>query len=960
MTDPINVSDSQDYNIIQSNYGEVVNYQTKIEDGSIYQPNLADNLCRLIAETLQSDPDATVEILVERLKNDDRLIQINLGNACAFQVLVDDGGTANVGAHLHDFDEAKLDEVLKALEALQPVGIPNNVPRSGVAKFIGREPELERLHTQLQQGNLVPISAVEGMGGVGKTELAIQYTQQHASSYEGGVCWLFAREFNVGSQIVSFAQSQLNLKIPEGLDLLDQVAFCWRNWRAGDVLLVMDDVVHYRRDVEPYLPPVQSRFKTIMTTRQKLAPPIQSLSLDRLSPEQALNLLTILVGEERVQQELEIACTLCSWLEGLPLGIELIGRYLLEHPNLSLHTLQFLLQEKAQKRQAIKYAALKQDEETSTSTSRRGAEAVFELSWGELDANSQHLGKLLSLFASAPIPWHLAEAVERKYCENSEDGKAFEVEEIEEARAKLIKLHLLQLSQQQEQVYRLHPLIREFFRSKLEIEQDKSTPEIALNLAFCQEIIQATQQIPRVLTKELVDKFVPLIPHLQEVATSLTDQLSDDEIILPFVSLGRLHEGQALYSISALWYEQCLSVARNRLGDSHPSVAISLSNLAYIYWVQGRYSEAEPLYLQALQLNIRLFGKESSVVANSLNDLAYFHESQGRYAEAEPLYSQALSLNQVLLGDSHPSIAGSLSNLAGLYVVQGRYAEAESLYAQALELNERALGEDHLVIASILNYLATLYYNQGRLDQAEALSIRSLNIRRRQLGDDHPDVATSFNNLAALYKSQGRFTEAEQLYRQSLEIRARQLGHDHPDTATTLNNLAALYESMERYEEAEELLTRSLEIRARQLGHDHPDTATTLNNLAALYESMERYEEAEPIYLRSLKIYEQTLGGEHPQVAQSLNNLAGLYKSRGDYVRAESLYLRSLQIREQLLGSHPNVATSLNNLAVLYAAQGKFDQAKSLFQRALEISQNLLGEAHPLSQSLQRSLEAVQ
>jgi NB-ARC domain len=435
------------------------------------------DLSKLVAENLQADPDASVETLVARLKGDNRIIQVNTGNALAFQTLVEEGGTANVGVHLHGFDQDKLDEVLKAFwKSLQPVEIPNNVPRSGVAKFIGREPELERLHRQLQQGNLVSISAVEGMGGVGKTELAIQYTQQYASAYEGGICWLFAREFNVGTQIIGFAQSRLNLTIPEGLELPDQVAYCWRNWRAGEVLLVLDDVVNYPRDVEPYLPPASfTRFKLVITTRKKFGPPIQSLPLDVLSPEQSLELLTALIGEERIQQELDIAKTLCNWLEHLPLGIELVGRYLLARTELSLSTLWGRLQDKAQQRQAIKAAALKPDKEINTSTGKRGAEAAFELSWDELDSNSQHLGKLLSLFAAAPIPWHLAEAVERKYCEDLDAGKEFELEEIEEARAKLIKLHLLQLSQQQEQIYRLHSLIREFFRSKLEGEADENS-----------------------------------------------------------------------------------------------------------------------------------------------------------------------------------------------------------------------------------------------------------------------------------------------------------------------------------------------------------------------------------------------------------------------------------------------------------------------------------------------------
>jgi hypothetical protein len=552
MTDPTNTSDFQNNNIVQSNYCGAVGYQTKIENGSIYQSNLIENkLSELVARNLQVDPTASVEVLVERLKSDDRLIQINAGNALAFQTLIQEGGTANVGVHLHGFDKDKLDEVLKAFwKSLQPAEIPNNVP-NGVAKFIGREPELERLHTQLQQGNLVSISAVEGMGGVGKTELAIQYTRQQASFYEGGICWLSAREFDLGTQIVSFAQSQLNLKVPEGLELSDQVAFCWRNWRAGDVLLVLDDVVNYSRDVEPYLPPAAfTRFKLVMTTRQKFGPPIQSLSLDVLSPEQSLELLTVLIGEERVQRELDIAKTLCNWLEHLPLGIELVGRYLLESTkrSLTLTTLLFQLQEKANLRQALTHDALKQDEEM---TGRRGAEAAFELSWGELDDNSRHLGKLLSLFAAAPIPWRLAEGVERKYCEDSDAGNTFEVaglfhsrnlapesseleqatsggeespilrlgeshesetalfevDKIKAARTQLIKLHLLQISQE-ENIYYLHPLIREFFRSELE----KSSLAMALKSAFCKELIRETQQIPRVVTKQIVEKI-----HLSKI-----------------------------------------------------------------------------------------------------------------------------------------------------------------------------------------------------------------------------------------------------------------------------------------------------------------------------------------------------------------------------------------------------------------------------------------------------------
>jgi tetratricopeptide (TPR) repeat protein len=895
-------------------------------------------------------------INLEKLRDNSSIVQSNYGNARGYQTKVE-GGAAYIGeTHVHNLkswesQRISIDDAIK---------IPNNVPRSGVAKFIGREPELEQLHTQLQQGSLISISAVEGMAGVGKTELAIQYTQKHASCYKGGICWLFAREFNIGTQIVGFAQSQLNLKIPEGLELVDEVAFCWRNWRTGDVLLIMDDVVNYSRDVEPYLPPVAStRVRVVMTTRQKFGQPIQSLPLGVLSSEPSLELLTVLIGEERVQSELEIAKTLCNWLEHLPLGVELVGRYLLQRTDLSLSTLLFRLQQKATQRQAFAHNALKPDEEINTATGKRGVEEAFNLSWEELNSSSQHLGKLLSLFAAAPIPWHLVESVERKYWED--DDLVFNVEEMNEARDKLIELHLLQLSEQQGQNYRLHSLIREFFRSKLEGEENNSDWEVNLKSAFCKAFIQEIPQISGVLTKELASHISPFIPHLEEIATTAFNYLNDDDFILPFISLGKFYEGQALYSTSTLWYQRCLDTAQTRFGNLHTSVAISLGNLAYIYWIQGQYTAAESLYVQALQINTQLLGEENLVVANNLNDLAYLYESQGRYTKAEPLYLEALELNRRLIGDSDPGIAVSLNNLAGLYATQGLYERAEVLYLESLVLNKQSLGFNHPIVASTLNYLANIYHNQGRYHDAEVFFLESLHIREKELGAEHPDTATSLNNLAALYKVQCRYTKAEQLYLRSFKIRERQLGAEHPDTATSLNNLATLYESMGRYEEAEPLYLRSLEIYQQTFGNNHPDTATSLNNLAAIYESMRRYEEAEPLYLRSLEIYQQTFGDNHPQVAQILNNLAGLYKSQGKFEKAEILYLRSLEIRDQILGfEHPSIANSLNNLAVLYTAQGLSDKAKPLFQRALEISRRSLGNDHPLSKSLQQKLEAVE
>jgi hypothetical protein len=454
-----------------SRYETVEQSSTDILSQEVGQElNLIQKLSELIAEDLQSAPAASIEQLVERLQRDkriERIIQINEDNAVGFQTLVE-GGTANVGSPLHDFDADKLEQVLKAFwKSLQPKESPNNVPRSGVAKFVGRDEELEQIHTQLQKSEPMVISAISGMVGVGKTELAIQYAKAFEAAYPAGICWLLAREMNVGTQIVGYAIVQLGLQIPDGTELPDQVRFCWRNWPEGDALIVLDDVTNYS-EVEPYLPPENPRFKVLLTTRLKFGSPVQTLPLGVLYTEKSLELLEVLVGKERVAAELAVAQSLCEWLGHLPLGLELVGRYLALREDLSISKMLFRLL-KAKLRKAIEDEALEVSSDTWTATAKRGINAAFELTWEMLDEKSQHLGKLLSLFALAPIPWKLAEKVKQKYCEIFPENGEFVAEEFKKARTALLRNHLLQVAAGQD-TYQLHALVREFFRSKLENE----------------------------------------------------------------------------------------------------------------------------------------------------------------------------------------------------------------------------------------------------------------------------------------------------------------------------------------------------------------------------------------------------------------------------------------------------------------------------------------------------------
>ena len=800
-------------------------------------------------------------------------------------------------------DEQETRQLLEAsLTALSPhwlVPLPRN------PFFTGREEILEALHTQLHVEQVVALTqsyAIRGLGGIGKTQIALEYAYRHALKYSA-IFWIDAETIeHVMSSLLRIAEL---LQLPERQDADQQrIVAAVQRWLSthSQWLLIWDNVEDLEL-LQRLLPSTRQGAILVTTRHQALGTLARGMELAPMGREEGmlfvLRRAKVLEPEPTSEWMHQLAVSmpaeyaaaekLVAAMEGVPLALDQAGAYI-EETGCSVSTyLQRYEQQRA--RLLDRRGVLGGDHPHSVT-------ATFLLASKQIEREQSAATDLLHvcvLLHAEAIPEELF--VEgAAYLGPELASLATDPCQLDQAIAVLRSLSLVQ-RQPETRTLSIHRLLQAVLRERM------SEPEQA---EWLRRVIAALNAVFPDVTHEAWRQCERLLPHVLTVATAIPDCAGDRELA------------------------EALQKAADYLCD------------------RARYEQAEPLYQRALSIGKQVWGPAHPQVAYPLCGLAYLFYEQGKYQQAEPLYHQALQIREQVLGPAHPDVAYTLERLGLLYWKEGKYEQAKLLYQRALSIQEKAKGGEHSEIAHLLNDLAILSVEQGEHEQAERLYQRALSIWERTLGANHPFAGMVLNNLSDLYIQQGKYEQAEPLCEQALRIWKQALGAEYPEVAYALRHLADLYMEQGKYEQAEPLYRQALRIWEQALGPEHPNLAYPFHGLAILFTRQGKYEQAEPLYRQALRIWEQALGPEHPQVAHPLNNLAALYTAQGKYEQAELLFQRALTLREQHFGQHhPEIAQTLHDLAIFYQKQGNLGEAISLTERALEIRSQSLGDAHP-------------
>jgi tetratricopeptide (TPR) repeat protein len=554
-----------------------------------------------------------------------------------------------------------------------PPAIPSTIhdlPFPPNALFAGRDWEQESLQAQLQRQREVAVTqtvAIHGLGGVGKTQLAVEYAWKHLREY-AAVFWVKAD--SPETLDASLAALSEVLGLPEAKEreqaLQTTAVLAWlcehERW-----LLIADSIDDelaakaLREGLPPSLPG-----DVLITSRLSRWPvSTPNLLLESLRGDDAALFLLNRVAKEGHDAGDEVAAkSLADRLGNLPLALEQATALIIE-VKWSFDKYQAAFREA--RPELLDYRA-----EGGTRYPASVAK-TWTITLEKLNPLARALLRLAAWFAPDGIPRGTFSAEKEGLSEAVGEQVIVSDLAVDRALGELNRLALIRLTAGTVSV---HPLLQA-------VEQDSLFGEKRERwLLWAARLFKA-------FAPESPDDartwgvWLPLQPHAESLLGHAEHNRTESSLIARLANLvGAFLHARAVYPRAEVLYHRALAMGEKKLGSDHPYVASYLNNLAQTLHVTNRLKEAEGFYRRALEIDAKTYGPEHPQIAIRFSNLAQLLQETNRVEEAEVLYRRALEIDQKTYGPDHPKVAAVFSNLAQLLHDANRMEEAEPLSAR--------------------------------------------------------------------------------------------------------------------------------------------------------------------------------------------------------------------------------------------------------------------------------------
>lgn len=709
----------------------------------------------------------------------------------------------------------------------------------GSARFVGRLPELWSIHTALQPVRISPhedpevIVQLPGLGGVGKTMLAIEYAKRFGASYPGGVYWLRAYGFDTGRRIAREEREQVRQQQLVNFALLHGIPVQERSFRE-----VAEDLVRTLAEREAYLwivddlPPgltVDSEFSdwcaptpnghTLITTRSNEYDGLGvTVPVGVLAREDALQLLCWRRKPSNARERGE-AQALVEDLGRHALAVDIAGHFLLR-TNTFAELRAELLQDKANRLEEL-VADLRGQlpgghEKSIVQTVLR---SITQLSNEGLTL----LRLACTLEDGTPVSFRLAvDTLADALGLGRSAARDFFARAVNQGE--MHTLITVALGGTGGDAVSVHPLVRYTV-----VNADPAGEEA------------------RALRLSLKDSAVVTLARILEDVEDVRNHAS-----LEFEISHARYLATAPHTAGELRIALCLSVFEGN---------------------RGNYQQAIEIAESALKVANSVLGPDHETTLTLRNNIATVLGETGRVHEAIRLLRELLPDQIRALGAHHQDTLTTRQNIANW---SGHTEGAEKAVRLLRKLHQdetRVLGSDHA--DTLLTQLNIAYWMKeaGNIQSARELLEQLLPSLKRVLGHNHANTLIAWNNFATWSFEAGDRRKAEQVFRELLDDQLAVLGPDHPGTLLTRYNIASVVGKAVDSTEGLRLLRGLLPDQVRKLGDHHPDTIRTMLAMAAMMKEAGAARESLPLLHDVVSRYERIRGAHHPETLLAKMNL---------------------------------------------------------------------------------------